>query len=394
MRNQRFLPWLTLISIAGIALGIMALVTVLSVMQGFNQELEKKLMGFNSHLTLLPQASSAKLTTEQIEEILKDKFVSVSPFVQGEAIAKAESLGDVWATGVRVRGITPKQLGGLKGVDFYFPIDALQELEAIPPRIILGQEILTQLVVHPDFADEIILIAPLAEVGPTGELEPIMRKFQLLGSFRSGMYDYDSKVVFVSTDQAKKLLGQQASTGWQINLKQSGFSNQAAKILREKLGASWKVETWQEQNKKLFAALKLERWAMSTVLVLIVLIASFSIVGVIMMKVSGKQKDVAILQTLGLPKSKVKNIFLLYGVRIGVIGSLIGAVLGSGICALLSKYPVVLPQSYYLDKLPVQWSLTWTLLFIALGVLLATISGLYPVSQACKQEPVVTLRYE
>ncbi len=394
MRKQRFLPWLTAISIGGIALGIMALVTVLSVMQGFNQKLEKKLMGFNANLTLIPQTTQAKVAEKQIQTILKNKLVSAYPFVQGEAIAKAESLGDVWAAGVHVRGVTTKRLKNLTDVDFYFPLEDLKALESNPPGIILGQDILAQLVVHPDFQDEIVLIAPLAEVGPAGELEPIVRKFRLLGSFRSGMYDYDSKVIFVSMQQAKRLLGQQASFGWQINLKNSNQTNHAKGLLQDELGSNWKIETWQEQNKKLFAALKLERWVMSAVLILIVLIASFSIVGVIMMVVSAKQKDAAILQVLGMNKAKVRNIFLFYGVRIGFIGSMIGAFLGSVLCILLSKYPVILPQSYYLDKLPVNWSLGWTLFFAGLGVVLAMVSGLYPVSQATREEPVVTLRYE
>jgi lipoprotein-releasing system permease protein len=164
--------------------------------------------------------------------------------------------------------------------------------------------------------------------------------------------------------------------------------------LKNTMGEGWRVESWDVQNKKLFAALKLERIAMAGILILIILIASFSIVGVLMMVVSSKRKDIAILRSMGMNGRSIKKIFMLHGVLIGTIGSTIGGLLGSALCVALWRWPIRLPASYYLDILPVEWSPLWTVVFVASGILITLIASLYPISQATKDAPVVTLRYE
>jgi len=399
MRRQRFLPLLSIVSIGGIALGVLALVTVLSIMRGFTHELEKKLMGFNSHITVIKKKESTKVNEEFIRAILSDKVVKdITPFVEGEAIAQSKTLKETSTVGVKVRGVSPKALRTIKGVEFYFPQDSLSfdELEVSKPfpGIIIGSEILADLTVHPDFRDRIELIAPLAEVSPTGELMPVMRSYTLIGAFRCGIYDYDSKTVFVSIREASRLLGQQTVSGFHINLTDSSDSQRITNILRASLGDSWTVENWETQNKKLFAALKLERYAMSAILLLIVLVASFSIVGVIMMIISSKRKDTAILRAMGMNKKFSKSIFLYYGFLIGTIGSVIGGLLGTVICKLLAHYPIRLPTSYYLDTLPVDWSAGSTFFFIICGIVLSILASLYPVGQATTEAPVKVLRYE
>lgn len=399
MRGQRFLPLLSIVSIAGVALGVMALVTVLSVMRGFSQELEKKMMGFNAHVTITRTPGGMNVNDDLIRAILSDKYAKeISPFVEGEAIAQSKTIGEVSATGVRVRGIDPASMGSLKTVEFYFPegSEGFGELnKAKPlPAIVLGSEILAQLTVHPDFEDKVELVAPLAEVGPTGELEPKMRGYRLAGAFRSGVYDYDSKVAFVSIPEARRLLGAQAVSGFHITLTDSSDAPRVASMLKSGLGEGWRVDSWETLNKKLFAALKLERYAMSMILLLIVLIASFSIVGVIMMIISAKRKDVATLRAIGMNERFSGKIFLYYGFIIGTIGSLTGGVLGSVLCSLLMRYPIRLPSSYYLDLLPVDWSAGWTALFVVCGIIISVAASLYPVSQATAETPVATLRYE
>lgn len=399
MRGQRFLPLLSIVSIAGVALGVLALVTVLSVMRGFSHELEKKMMGFNAHVTITRAPGGMNVNDDLIRATLSDKYVKeTAPFVEGEAIAQSKTLGEVTATGVRVRGIEPAAMDKLTTVEFYFPEGSrgpgeLNESKPLP-GIVLGNEIIAQLAVHPDFEDKVELVAPLAEVGPTGELEPRMRSYRLAGAFRSGVYDYDSKVAFVSIAEAKRLLGAQAVTGFHITLDYSADSSRAASMLKSSLGEGWRVDSWETQNKKLFAALKLERYAMSVILFLIVLIASFSIVGVIMMIISAKRKDVAILRAIGGSDRFSRNIFLYYGFFIGTVGSLIGGILGSVLCSLLMDYPIMLPSSYYLDRLPVDWSAGWTILFVVCGIVISVAASLYPVSQATAETPVAALRYE
>jgi lipoprotein-releasing system permease protein len=208
------------------------------------------------------------------------------------------------------------------------------------------------------------------------------------------VFEYDSKYVFVSLAEARRLLGAQAQDGFRILLTDPSAAPAIAANLRQRLGDSWKVESWDIQNKKLFAALKLERLAMSGILLLIILIASFSIVGVLMMVVSSKRKDIAILRSMGMNARSIRKIFLMYGMRIGTVGSLLGGLLGSALCLALTRWPIRLPASYYLDILPVSWSLVATIIFITSGIVIAMIASLYPISQATSEDPVAILRYE
>ncbi len=397
-RQRQFLPLMTLVSLGGVALGTTALVLVLSVMRGFSGELEKKFMGFNSHITLIRTADAVNITPEEIAAKLPDGS-AVSYFVEGEAIAQTRSRNDIVATGVKVRGMDPAELAAMKTLEFYFPegSEKFGELEAPQPSlpgVILGAEILSQLTVHPDFFDRVDLVAPLAGIGPTGEMEPRIRTYRLTGAFRSNVFEYDSKFAFISQLEAKKLLGVQAMEGFRIRLANPHEAPRIAAGLKESLGKEWMVASWDTQNRKLFAALKLERFAMAGVLVLIILIASFSIVGVLMMVVSTKRKDIAILRASGMTDRSIRKIFIMHGMRIGAVGALIGGVAGSLACLALIRWPLRLPASYYLDALPVDWSLMWTIVFIAGGVLIAMLASLYPVSQATTEDPVVTLRYE
>jgi len=399
-QRQRFLPLLTAVSVGGVALGVTALVIVLSVMRGFSGELEKRFMGFNSHVTLTRGPDAKSLPAGEIAAYLP-KGSEISPFVEGEAIAQTISMGEITATGVKVRGIEPGALGTVKSVNFYFPEGSAKfsELDPDPPRyplpgIIVGDEILSQLTVHPDFEDKIDLVAPLAEIGPTGEMEPRIRTYRLIGAFKAGVFEYDSKFVFVSLDDAKKLLGQQFVEGWHITLANPASAPDVAANLKKRMQEGWRVESWDTQNKKLFAALKLERIAMAGILILIILIASFSIVGVLMMVVSTKRKDIAILRSVGMDSKSIRRVFLLHGMWIGAVGSIIGGVLGSLMCIALMRWPVKLPSSYYLDTLPVLLSPLWTVTFVVCGIFIAMIASLYPVTQATTEDPVVTLRYE
>jgi lipoprotein-releasing system permease protein len=399
MRGQRFLPLLSIVSIAGVTLGVLALVTVLSVMRGFSRELEKKLMGFNAHVTITRHEGGMNVNDDLIRAALSDKYVKeIAPFVEGEAIAQSKTLGEVSAAGVRVHGIDPSSMGSLRTVEFYFPegsagFNELRDAQPLP-GIILGSEILAQLTVHPDFEDKVELVAPLAEIGPAGELMPVMRRYTVSGAFRSGIFDYDSKVAFVSISEARRLLGAQAVSGFHITLIDSSDAPRAASMLKSALGEGWNVDSWEKQNRKLFAALKLERYAMSAILLLIVLIASFSIVGVIMMIISAKRKDIATLRAIGMNDKFSKKIFLYYGFLIGAVGSITGGILGSILCGMLMRYPVKLPSSYYLDLLPVDWSFKWTAFFVVCGIIISVCASLYPVSQATAETPAATLRYE
>lgn len=400
--KTRFLPFLTAIAIGGVALGTCAMVVILSVMNGFREELETRLLGFNAHITVTRKGASDEVTSEKLRSFIGPRrVVDLMPFVEGEVIVEARVGDELFAQGARLRGLNPNAMGFMSKVKHYFP-DPVSPAEALSRKygqknlsgIILGKDILGQLNIHPDFYDEVEAIAPLADVGPTGEMEPRLMRFLLAGYFISGVYEYDNHYAVVGIDEARKLLGAQSVEGWQIRIADPHRAPQLVVSLEKQFGREVKVEGWHQRNKKLFAALKLERVAMGGVLTLVILIASFSVIGVIMMVVSSKRKDVALLKSMGMCSRSVGEIFLRQGMWIGVIGSGIGCLIGLAVCGMLLMWPISLPQSYYIDVLEVNVEPWWVIAIAALGVLLAMASSIYPVSRMTAEEPAMVLRYE
>ncbi len=400
-RCGRFAPLLTLTAIASVAVGVLALIVVMSVMRGFKLELSDRLMGFNAHITLTKLAEGNDLKREEIENILSGFDVrDIAPFIQGEVIAQSTSGDESTAQGARVRGISPKALGALGKIDFYFPegiegVDILtQSKKGALPSAIVGQEVAGQLMVHPDFGDTVELIAPLAEVGPTGDLIPNRRTFAVDGIFRAGVFDYDSKYILVSLKDAKSLLGEQASEGWQIRLSSTADVTDAMVAVKDLIPKGWKASSIDEQNKKLFAALRLERVAMGGILAMVLLIASCSIAGVIMLITAAKRKDMAILESVGLDAKAIKLIFLMNSAIIGAVGSLIGLGLGLLTCASIKHWSIRLPDTYYLDFLPVELDPVLSIAFAACGCVIAIAASIIPIHQASKLNVIEVLRYE
>lgn len=398
----RFAPLLSAVAVASVALGTMALIVVLSVMRGFREELSSRLLGFDAHITLTRDAGAETLSKNDVDALFKNfKTMDVSEFVEGEVAAQSASGGDLLAQGAKVKGIDPSEIGHMHGVEFYFPegitgqavLSENDEASKLP-RAIIGSEIASQLLLSPDFGDVIELVAPLAEIGPTGDFIPNLKRFTVAGVFHTGIFGIDGKLVLVDTKDAEKLLGEQARDGWQIRLDDPSRAPAAAADLKKNIKEGWSVEGWQDHNKKLFAALKLERIAMSCVLLMAVAIASFTIAGVVMLVAAAKQKDIAILSSLGLDISRIKSIFIMKGALIGALGSLIGTFGGVAICIYLVKWPVMLPQSYYLDYLPVNLNLFATFLFAIAGVVIAAAASYYPVREGARLNVIEVLRYE
>lgn len=388
-RVGRYAPLLTATAVAGVAIGMMALVIVMSVMRGFKQELSERLVGFDSHITIVRSPLADELAFPQVAEFFTGESVrDIAPFVQGEVIALSSSSGDLLAEGARVRGIEAGEMGAMEGLEYYFPG------EKDFTGAVVGSEVASALKVHPDFEDKIELIAPLAELLPNGELGPNKREIKVAGVFRAGIFDYDSKYIFLPRAEAQRLLGLQAEEGWMIRLADADSVPSALATLRNKLPAGYSAVGWNEQNLRLFAALKLERIAMGAILLMVLLIASFSIVGVVLLVTSAKRKDIAILKSIGMTGSFIGKIFLAYASFIGAIGSSAGLFGGLAVCLLLKRWPVRLPDSYYLDWLPVDINFTAAILFATAGVVVAGISSVYPVKQAVKLDPVEVLRYE
>ena len=400
--RQRFVPLLTFVALSGIALGVWSLLVVLSVMRGFQGELNQRWIGLNSHLTISKLALKGE-TYEKLLENLKTwrEIEDVAPYADGEVIIHFERDGRAESVAAKVKGVSQIDSAFVRVAKIYPAIipdwNLLEKGEEPPqgePPLMGGEEVLSTLGVHPDLEDSVTLIYPFGEIGPTGDWVPKQKKFQVTHVFRTGLYNWDSLRVLVPLEDAIQLLGDQGETGLQIRLKDLGDLPSVEKKIKAIVPPNAEVSSFAEQNKRLFSALKLERMAMTLLLVLFGLIASFSIVGLMLMFVDARKRDLAILRAVGLSVAGSRKIFLMIGGLLGGLGALIGGSLGVATCFVLHKFPIPLPSTYYLDYLPVQVQLFWSVAIMAVGFLLTLLVSCYPVHLASQMDVLPMLREE
>lgn len=383
-----FVSFLLYISIGAVATGVFALIFVLSVMNGFENDFRQRILGFKAPLSVLSQ--SGEDLSNRAEEIknLDERIQRVSPYVEGEAVIQSEAGG---AMGVRVRGITGTPHENRLGKIY-------QSAPFVSKSLLIGEELAASLHVHPDFEETIRLIFPLGDVGPTGDLIPRVRPLTLTGMFRSGFYEYDNKYVLIPYREALILFGEEGRTGLEIWVEPVTASTEVKKKIEAWVAQggqkSVSVQTWRDQSPKLFAAMELEKIGMLLLLSALLLIASFNIFGLSSLTVMEKTKDMAVLRSLGLTRGKLRRIFLLKAAGIGLWGGLLGGALSLGVVFILKKYPIPLPATYYLQHLPVVLKPLEAALVLVFVPLLTTLAALYPALQASRPSPVEVFRYE
>lgn len=392
-KKQKGVSVNTAISIAGVTLGVMALVIVLSVMSGFQDDLQKKILGVNAHVVVLNYGGKVKEQNILREKIDKVKGVRhSSPFVFGQAMLGFGSK----AYGTVVRGIDPELevrttdiLKNLKAGK----IDALKQ-NTVPPGIIIGKELLQNLGLF--VGDEVNMISPVGTIGPLGAI-PRIKKFKVIGFFNAGMYEYDSSLAFVNIKDAQEFFSYQEDvTGIEIKVDDIYHAEEIGSEIESVLGAPYYTRDWMQMNRNLFAALKLEKIVMFIILVLIVLVASFNIISSLVMIVIEKSREIAILKAMGATSRGIMYIFMIHGLVIGVVGTIIGAAGGYIVCYLLKTYKFITlpPDIYYLSYLPVKMSLSDFVTVSVAAVFISFIATLYPSWQAARLKPVEPLRYE
>ncbi|MBU4484392.1 FtsX-like permease family protein [bacterium] len=393
--NQPFSRFLTFVACTGVGLGVAALIIVLSVMNGFTLDLENKLLGFNSHITIHTNTADQKEINSFINEIDNlDGIRTVTKTMEGEAIAQSAFWGDTSAIGIKVRGIEPSFFGTMKAQFFIGESYDQGMLHSKKNKVILGHELAGELGVHPDLMENVKLSYPFGEITPTGDFIPSSKEVGLIGVFKSGFFEYDSKYALINLPEAKSLFGPMAEFTIHIWTKNQNNLLNVKEAIQYVMNPTWKIHTWDETNKKLFSALRLERIGMFVVLSLIIIIAAFSIVGIILMRVFRKRKDIAILQTVGFNPRMIRTIFLTEGAFIGLTGSIAGLMVGLIIILALKRWPITLPDSYYLSYLPVNINPVFIGIIVLIGIAAAIIATLYPASRAAKINLVRLLRYE
>ena len=381
-RREKFISLISLISVFGVAIGVMALIVVIAVMTGFDRDLREKIVGNYSHITL---TASSPISNAEYDQILRKvgpnpHVRGISPFVQGQVLIREADR--MFAVGIR--GVNPFTESAISRTRDYITEGSLDELSA--GEVIIGKEL--ALFLGLGVGSQLRLYSPLG------------KEYTLtcVGIFASGMYEYDMNLVFTHLSTAQEIFGmpQQVNT---VGIKLDDL-DRAAQVRAELagiLGYRYILRTWMEVNKNFFAALELEKLTMFIILTLIILVASFNIISTLIVMVVDKTKDIGILKALGMSAVRIRRIFIFSGVLIGSVGILLGTAGGIGLCALLEKYRFIhLPQDiYYIDSLPVALEFFPDVaLIVGAAMAIVLVATVYPARRASHLKPVDALRYE
>lgn len=398
-RRTQFISFITLTSVLGIALGVAALITVLSVMNGFETELRQRILGMTAHSTIT--GYSGKLDNWQVlKEKVKDfpHVEGTAPFINGQVMVNAGRR----VSGALLRGILPEQEKTVSEVAQKMKVGALSQLQAGKYQIILGAELASYLGIM--LGDKVTVISPQVNSTPAGII-PRLRRFTVIGIFEVGMYEYDRNMAMIHIDDAAKLLRMDRHvSGLRLKLDDLFNAPKISHELAEQLHNDYLVNDWTNAHSNFFQAIQTEKRVMFIILLLIVAVAAFNIVSTLVMVVTDKRGAIAILKTQGLTPMAVMGIFIVLGAIIGLIGTALG-IIGGILLAL--NVDIIVPaieqffgtnfmaaDVYYISILPSK--LVWTDVYIIaiVAFLLSLLATLYPAWQASRVNPAEVLRYE
>ncbi|QSQ24960.1 ABC transporter permease [Pyxidicoccus parkwayensis] len=430
LREQSPTMMMTALSVGGVGVGVMALIIVLSVMSGFEADLQKKILGTNAHAVVSKYAGELPEYPKVMETIARvPGVVGQTPFIINQVMIASEGNVD----GVIIKGIDPKTVGSVTDLPDYLlgggKLDILYTPEkilnrglpeeepagggsetaieddiirrsgkstkpAVLPGIIVGRELAASLRVV--VGDRVNVVSPLGtELGPTGPI-PKSRAFRVAGIFYSGMYEYDSKFVYILLTEAQKFFEVQGASGIELKVADIDDARRiAGQVVKVLGGYPYRARDWGEMNKNLFSALRLEKLVMGIILSIIIVVAAGLIVATVIMLVLEKRKEISVLKALGVPDGGIVKIFLAEGLQIGVAGGFLGLFSGLAWCVFIEKVGIKLdPEVYYIPALPVRVEPVQTALAVVIAVLVTYLASIYPALKASSVEPVEGLKAE
>ncbi len=398
-RRNHFISFISLSSILGTALGVAALITVLSVMNGFDKDLRDRILGVASNITV-SGVDGPLHGWQNVAASIRHMpgVVAMAPYIQGQGMLTDGRV----ASGIVVRGILPAAEIQVADIGGKIVAGSLNALKPGSFGIVLGRDLAWKL--GAEVGSRVTLIVPEGQVTPAGLL-PRLKRFTVVGIFDVGMYEFDSGLAFIQLDDAAKLYQlPHGVSGLRIKLADVYRAPEIAQTMAAQLGPDYRVRDWTREHANFFRALKMEKTVMFVILLLIVAVAAFNIVSTLVMVVTDKEAEIAILRTLGASPGSIMGIFMVQGTIIGVIGTLIGAI--GGITLALNVETVVpflehlfhttflAKDVYYISELPSQLKWSDVITITSVSLLMGFFATLYPAWRAAQTQPAEALRYE
>jgi lipoprotein-releasing system permease protein len=398
-RRNRFISFISGVSMGGICLGVAALIIVLSVMNGFQKEVRDRMLAVVSHIELIHNDGSAIENLAQIKQRLSviPEVLAAAPFIASQALmARGEDM-----RGVVVRGIDPQQEALVADMVAGWPERLRNALQPGEFGVMIGVELARQLGVQ--LGDPITLVLPGGQMTPAGVM-PRLRQMRLVGVFEAGHYEFDSGLAYIHIQDAQRIFRLEGPSGMRLRIRNPQDAPWISLQIANLLGVEWLVQDWTHQNKNWFAAVQIEKRMMFIILTLIVAVAAFNLVSTLVMTVTDKRADIAILRTLGASPAEILRIFLVQGAFIGCLGTLIGMTLGLLVAfnldtivpAIESLFQVhFLPQDIYLiSRMPSDPQMADIVPVVLISLVLSLLATIYPSWRASRTHPVEALRHE
>lgn len=399
-RRNHFISFISLISLLGMTLGMTALITVMSVMNGFNKEVRARILGVASHAQISSYQGSL-YDWEQIREaaIRNPQIAAAAPYIDAQGMLSHDNM----VRGVIVRGILPADENGVADFAEKMVEGSLDRLAPGEFGIIIGQELARNLNAFP--GDKIVLISPQGQITPAGIL-PRLKQFTVTGIFDVGHFEYDSGLALIHLADAQKLyrMAPNQVSGIRLKLHDMFEAPQVVQDLARVLPADLYFTDWTQQHANYFRAIQIEKRMLSLILALIIAVAAFNIVSTLVMAVTDKQSDIAILRTLGASSGSIMKIFIIQGALIGILGTLLGLLGGvllaynvGDVIAFIEHVfntQFLSQEVYYISKIPSDPQLTDIVTVAAVSLILTLLATLYPSYRASKVNPAEALRYE
>lgn len=400
-KRGRLLSLITWIALGGVTVGVTALIVVIGVMTGMQEDLRAKILGSTPHVLVLQQGSALRmqdwrLVLDTVESV--PGVVAAAPFILTQVTIRRQ--GEDYAQSADLYGVSTDALAG-SVTDMEEQIRSgavsLRAPESGLAPVLMGSNLAERLQV---FSGDTLIVVSMEHLRPDmlGGLTPTLRMFEVTGTFTTGMYDYDTKNLYTTIEAAQDLLGlaPDVVSGLGVRTFDADRAGEVGEALSERLGFPYYVESWMTTNRALFSALKLEKLAMGLILFLIVLVAALNIISTLVMVVADRTREIGILKAMGMTSKGILRVFVLQGAWIGLIGTALGTFFGVVLCVLIDRTELIQipPDVYFVDHLPVRLELPDVLFIVLASVVVAFAATVYPSLQASRLQPVEAIRHE